>query len=67
MSEDKGFFERLKKRFREETSKLDRWIYHGKIENYVAESEEAAKLKKELLERHKKVIEELEEIEEEKP
>jgi hypothetical protein len=63
LSEDE--FERLRKHFRSEISKLDRWLYQGKIEEYFEppESDEAARLKKELLERLSRVLEELKEVE----
>ena len=63
---EKVDFKKLKKHFKAETAKLDRWIYHRQIEDYFEppESEKAAKLKKELLERNIKVLDELEEMEE---
>lgn len=59
---EKTDFEKLRKHFKEETSKLDNWIYHRRITEYFEppESEEAAKLKKELLERLSKTTEEIE-------
>ncbi len=64
---DKPDYKKLRKSFREETSKLDRWLYHGKIENYFEppENRKAAELKKKLLEEQDKIMEDLDNIVEE--
>ena len=63
MSEDEH--KRLREHFRSEISKLDRWINQGRIEDYFKppESVEAAKLKKELLERQLRILEEIKRVE----
>ena len=64
MSEDEH--KKLREHFRSEISKLDRWIHQGRIEEYFEppENVEAAKLKKELLERQLRVLEEIKKVEE---
>lgn len=56
---------KLRERFRRETSKLTRWLEHGRIEDYFQppEDRKAAELKKKLLEEQDKIMEDLDNME----